>query len=67
MTNGFNEENVIKILTFFIVFLLMSYVLMLCWNFSISEIFVIRKINYFESIAINFICRILFQTVEFEK
>lgn len=67
MINGFNEEGVIKIVTFFIVFLLMSYVLMLCFNFSISEIFVIRKINFLEAVCLNFICRILFQTVEFEK
>lgn len=67
MINGFNEEFFIKLITFFITFLLMSYVLMLCFNFSISEIFVIRKINFLEAVCLNFICRILFQTVEFEK
>jgi len=62
-----DQETLIKILTYFCVFLTMSYILMLCFNASISDIFSLRKITFFESVCINFICRILFQTVEFEK
>lgn len=62
-----DQETIIKIFTYFSIFFIMSYLLMLCFNASISDIFSIRKITFFESICINFICRILFQTVEFEK
>lgn len=64
---GWNEETGIKIISYILMFLLMSYVLMLCFNASISDIFSTKKINFIDAICINFICRILFQTVEFEK
>lgn len=55
------KEQLQSFFSSLVIILIVSLILMLCWNYSIPEIFNVKSISYKESVLLFIIANILFK------
>lgn len=65
LSNNDDLQNFIyKILLLTIIMIGMSVITLIAWNSSLSVIFDIKKITFYEAFWLNLLCHILFRPIE---